>query len=134
LVAKRTGIILARRIVAMVGFAGASASIFAFVQVSDPVRAMFVLGLAGFFNDFVMPAAWAGCMDIGGRYSGTVSGTMNMIGNIGGALSPLAVGYILSLTGNWSLTFYMSAAIYLLGGICWLFIDAHTPLEKNVER
>ena len=94
---------------------------------------MFVLGLAGFFNDFVMPAAWAGCMDIGGRYSGTVSGTMNMIGNIGGALSPLAVGYILSFTGNWSLTFYVSAAVYLMGGVCWLFIDAHTPLEKDVD-
>ena len=131
--AARIGIILARRIVAVVGFVGASASIFAFVQVEDPVRAMFLLGLAGFFNDFVMPAAWAGCMDIGGRFSGTVSGTMNMIGNIGGALSPLAIGYILTWTSNnWSLTFYVSAAIYLVGGLCWLFIDAHTPLEKNV--
>ena len=119
------------RIVAVVGFVGASASIFAFVQVEDPVRAMFLLGLAGFFNDFVMPAAWAGCMDIGGRFSGTVSGTMNMIGNIGGALSPLAIGYILTWTSNnWSLTFYVSAAIYLLGALCWLFIDAHTPLEE----
>src|SRR5229473_6371254 len=87
---------LARRIVSIVGFAGASASIFAFVQVADPVKAMLLLGLAGFFNDFVMPACWAGCMDIGGRYSGTVSGTMNMVGNIGGALSPLIVGYILT--------------------------------------
>ena len=133
-IAARTGIILARRIVAVVGFVGASASIFAFVQVSDPVRAMFLLGFAGFFNDFVMPAAWTGCMDIGGRFSGTVSGTMNMVGNIGGALSPLAIGYILTWTSNdWSLTFYVSAAIYLIGAICWLFIDAHTPLEKNVE-
>jgi MFS family permease len=131
-VAARTGIILARRIVAVTGFVGASASIFAFVQVSDPVRAMFLLGFAGFFNDFVMPAAWTGCMDIGGRFSGTVSGTMNMVGNIGGALSPLAIGYILTWTSNnWSLTFYVSAAIYLLGGLCWLFIDAHTPLEKE---
>jgi MFS family permease len=130
LIAARRGIILARRIVAVVGFVGASASIFTFVQIADPVRAMFLLGLAGFFNDFVMPAAWAGCMDIGGRYSGTVSGTMNMIGNIGGALSPLAIGYILTFTNNnWTLTFYASAAIYLIGAICWLFIDAHTPLE-----
>src|SRR4051812_16466544 len=134
IIATRTGIVMARRIVAILGFAGASASIFGFVQVSDPVRAMFVLGLAGFFNDFVMPACWAGCMDIGGRYSGTVSGTMNMVGNIGGALSPLAIGYILTWTSNnWSLTFYASAAIYLLGGLCWLFIDAHTPLADDVE-
>jgi MFS transporter, ACS family, glucarate transporter len=131
-ISKRTGIILARRIVAVIGFVGASASIFAFIQVADPVRAMFLLGLAGFFNDFVMPAAWAGCMDIGGRYSGTVSGTMNMVGNIGGALSPLAIGYILTWTsGNWALTFYVSSAIYLIGGICWLFIDAHTPIESS---
>jgi nitrate/nitrite transporter NarK len=131
-VARATGsVMLARRIVAIVGFVGASASIFAFIQVADPVRAMLLLGLAGFFNDFVMPAAWAGCMDIGGRHSGTVSGTMNMIGNIGGALSPMIVGYILTWSpGNWTLTFYVSSAIYLLGAVCWLFIDAHTPLEE----
>jgi MFS family permease len=130
--AKSTGIILARRIVAIIGFVGAAASIFGFLQISDPVKAMFLLGLAGFFNDFVMPAAWTGCMDIGGRYSGTVSGTMNMVGNIGGALSPLAIGYILTFTNNnWALTFYVSSAIYLIGGFCWLFIDAHTPLTEE---
>ena len=89
--------------------------------------------MAGLFNDFVMPAAWAGCMDIGGRYAGTVSGAMNMFGSIAGALSPLVVGYLLSWTSqNWTLTFYVSAAIYSLGAICWLFLDAHTPLEAPV--
>jgi MFS family permease len=131
--ASRTGFRLARRIVAVIGFVGASASIIIFMQIADPARAMFLLGLAGFFNDFVMPAAWAGCMDIGGRHSGTVSGSMNMLGNIGGALSPLAVGYILTWTQNWALTFYVSSAIYLLGGLCWLFIDAHTPLVPEME-
>ena len=60
---------------------------------------MLVLGMAGLFNDFVMPAAWAGCMDVGGRYAGTVSGAMNMMGSIAGALSPLVVGYLLAWTG-----------------------------------
>jgi MFS family permease len=130
--ARSTGIVVARRVVAIVGFVGAAASIFTFLQISDPVRAMFLLGLAGFFNDFVMPACWAGCMDIGGRFSGTVSGTMNMVGNIGGALSPIAIAYILTWTNNnWTLTFYVSSAIYLLGGLCWLFIDAHTPLAAD---
>jgi MFS transporter, ACS family, glucarate transporter len=125
---------MSRRIVAIVGFVGASSCIFAFVQVADPVRAMLLLGLAGFFNDFVMPACWAGCMDVGGRHAGTVSGSMNMVGNIGGALSPLAVGYILTwYPGNWTATFYVSSAIYLIGAVCWLFIDAHTPLG-DAER
>ncbi|MDP9322358.1 MAG: MFS transporter [Acidobacteriota bacterium] len=122
---------LARRIVAIIGFAGASASIFVFTKIDDPTTAMFVLGMAGLFNDFVMPAAWAGCMDVGGRYAGTVSGTMNMMGSVAGALSPLVIGYLLAWTGqNWTLTFYVSAAVYCLGGVCWLFLDAHTPIEQ----
>ena len=132
--ARRTGFRLARRIVAVVGFVGAAASIMAFVQIADPARAMLLLGLAGFFNDFVMPAAWAGCMDIGGRNSGTVSGSMNMLGNVGGALSPIAIAYMLAYTNNnWTLTFYVSSAIYLLGGVCWLFIDAQTPLLQDLD-
>ena len=123
---------LARRIVAVTGFAGASACIFMFAGIEDPRRAMIVLGFAGFFNDFVMPAAWAGTMDIGGRYSGTVSGAMNMMGSIAGASSTLVVGYLLAWTsGNWALTFYISSAIYLVGALCWLFLDSHTPVEQN---
>jgi ACS family glucarate transporter-like MFS transporter len=123
---------LARRIIAVTGFVGASVCIFIFTGIEDPVRAMFVLGLAGFFNDFVMPAAWAGTMDIGGRYSGTVSGAMNMMGSIAGASSVIVVGYLLAWTAkNWTLTFYISAAIYLLGAICWIFLDSHTPVERS---
>jgi MFS transporter, ACS family, glucarate transporter len=132
---KRFGSVsLARRIIAVIGFVGASISIFVFTGIADPVTAMFVLGMAGFFNDFVMPAAWASTMDIGGRYSGTVSGAMNMMGSIAGASSTLVVGYLLAWTaGNWTLTFYISAAIYLIGAVCWLFLDSHTPIEQNVQ-
>jgi ACS family glucarate transporter-like MFS transporter len=124
---------LARRIVAVTGFVGASICIVVFTRIQDPRQAMLVLGFAGFFNDFVMPAAWAGTMDIGGRYAGTVSGAMNMMGSIAGASSVLVVTYLLVWTsGNWTLTFYVSSAIYLVGAICWLFLDSHTPVEQNI--
>ena len=123
---------LARRIVAVSGFVGASACIFVFTGIQDPRQAMLVLGFAGFFNDFVMPAAWAGTMDIGGRYAGTVSGAMNMMGGIAGGLSVIVLTYLLAWTGdNWTLTFYVSSSIYLVGAICWLFLDSHTPIEQN---
>ena len=127
--ARSLGVASARRIVAIAGFVGASACIFVFTRIGDPRQAMIVLGFAGFFNDFVMPAAWAGTMDIGGRYAGTVSGAMNMMGSIAGASSVLVVGYLLAWTGNWTLTFYVSAAIYLVGAFCWLFLDSHSPVE-----
>jgi MFS family permease len=133
LLTKRFGSVsTARRIIAVTGFVGASTCIFIFTGVADPVRAMFVLGMAGFFNDFVMPAAWASTMDIGGRFAGTVSGAMNMMGSIAGASSVTVVGYLLAWTaGNWTLTFYISAAIYLVGAACWLFLDSHTPVVRT---
>jgi MFS transporter, ACS family, glucarate transporter len=135
LVRRFGSVAIARRIIAVAGFAGASTCIFIFTGISDPVRAMFVLGMAGFFNDFVMPAAWASTMDIGGRYSGTVSGAMNTMGSIAGAASVLVVGYLLAWTANnWTLTFYVSACIYLVGAVCWLFLDSHTPIEQATER
>jgi MFS family permease len=123
----------ARRTIAITGFLGASTCIVIFTRIQDPVQAMFVLGMAGFFNDFVMPAAWAGTMDVGGRYSGTVSGAMNTLGSVAGASNALVVGYLLLWTSNnWTLTFYISAAIYLMGAVCWLFLDSHTPVEQPV--
>ena len=129
--ARLGSVVRARRVLAITGFAGASACIILLTRIEDPVRAMFVLGFAGFFNDFVMPPAWAGCMDVGGRYAGTVSGAMNTFGSLAGAVSATFVGYLLFWTNNdWTLTFYISAGIYSIGGLCWLFLDAHTPLER----
>jgi len=125
---------MARRVLAVFGFLGASASIIVFTRIQDPLLAMFVLGLAGFCNDFAMPPAWAGCMDVGGRYSGTISGAMNTFGSVAGAISTTFVGYLLTWTNNnWTYTFYISAAIYSLGAIFWLFLDAHTPIEKPAQ-
>src|SRR5262249_61823759 len=92
-------------------------------------------GLSSFFDDFVMPPAWAACMDIGGRYSGTLSGSMNMVGNFAGGFSPLVVGYLLAWTAqNWTLTVYISDAIYSLGAICWMFLDSQEPLGGSSGR
>jgi MFS transporter, ACS family, glucarate transporter len=126
------GIGRARRILAVTGFVFASISIIGFTRVQNATVAVLVLSVSSFFNDFVMPASWAACMDMGGRYSGTLSGSMNMMGNIAGGFSPLVVGYLLAWTANnWTLTFYVSAAIYMLGGVCWLFLDSHTPIDDD---
>lgn len=121
---------MGRRVIAILGFVGASTSVFFFSGATSLVPAMIALGFAGFFNDLIMPAAWASTMDIGGRYAGTVAGAMNMMGSLAGAFSVLIVGYILSWTNNdWTMTFTISASIYLVGAVCWLFLDSHTPVE-----
>jgi hypothetical protein len=36
-------------------------------------------------------------------------------------------------THNWALTFYLTAAIYVVGSVFWLMMDPVTPLEEQVK-
>jgi sugar phosphate permease len=121
-----------RRGLAYIGFGGAAVMLLLSSQIADPVRAMLAMGLASFCLDLVLPICWSTAMDVGGKYAGTVSGTMNMAGQIGGAIvGPTAVGLILQyLNHNWTLTFAISAAVYVLGGLCWAWIDPVTPVIR----
>lgn len=121
----------ARRTMAIVGFAGASGMLVLSSRINDPVWAMVAMGMSSFANDLVMPPAWGACMDVGGRYAGTLSGSMNMMGNFAGGLAPVAVGYILAATNqSWNTTLLISAAIYFMGSFCWMFLDPVTPLDE----
>jgi MFS family permease len=120
-----------RRLMASIGFFGATGFLVLSSLLQDATWAMIAMGMASFSNDLVMPGAWAACMDVGGKYAGTLSGTMNMTGNLGGVLSPITIAYILTHTNNnWALTFYVSAAVYFAGIFFWLFLDPVTPLEE----
>ena len=123
-----------RRGFAFFGFTGAAALLMISFYIKDPLLAMLSMGMASFCNDLTMPGSWSTCMDIGGKYAGTVSGSMNMMGNFGGMAGPLVVGLVLQYTArDWQLAFLISSVIYFMGAICWLFIDPVTPLEKKSE-
>ncbi len=111
------------------GFLVAASLLVISTRLQNPYLAVVSISLVSFCNDLMMPGAWAACMDVGGKYCGTLSGTMNMMGNLGGFVSPIAIGYIVKYTHNWNLTFYVTAAVYVAGAICWLMTDPETPLE-----
>lgn len=131
----------ARRVVAVTGLFSAGAMLIIATRINDPVFAMLALGLASFSNDLAMAPDWAACMDVGGRLAGSLSGSMNMMGNFGGMLGPLVVGFILSASkltptsaptmAGWTMAFLVAAVIYWIGAIAWVFIDPVTPLEDD---
>jgi MFS family permease len=132
LIARKDRITLVRRTFGFVGLTGAATLLMISFFIRDPLLAMLLMGMASFFNDTTLPGSWATCMDVGGKFAGTVSGSMNMLGNFGGMAGPIVVGYVLDLTNrDWQLAFIISAVIYFLGAICWLFIDPVTPLEER---
>jgi MFS family permease len=130
-VARRVGTARARRGIAYVGLVGAAAGVMISPYLQSPELAMLMLGLSSFCQDIAVPASWGVCMDVGGRFAGSLSGSMNMMGNIGGFLSPIAVAQILKHTGdNWTATFWAAGCQYLLGAVAWTMIDPATPLES----
>lgn len=123
-----------RRLMGFVGLTGAAVMLVVSIQFKNPLLAVLSVGMASFCNDLAMPGAWGACMDVGGKYTGSLSGSMNMMGNAGGALAPMIVPFVLKATNdNWNANFAMFAVVYCLGALCWLFIDPVTPLEKQVK-
>ena len=123
-----------RRAFGCTGFIGAATLLMISFYIKDPLLAMLSMGMASFCNDLTIPGSWTTCMDVGGKYAGTVSGSMNMMGNFGGMAGPMVVGLVLQFTNrDWQLTFMISSVIYVLGAFCWLFIDPVTPLEERAK-
>jgi D-galactonate transporter len=111
---------LARRTVAIVGMLGCCVFIVPAALTGDAYVAVYCLTAAMFFLECTIGPSWAVPMDAGGKYSGTVSGMMNMAGNIGGALSPLVFGF-LAQYGNWQAPFIVAAALLVIGAAVWAF-------------
>ncbi|MBI3207625.1 MAG: MFS transporter, partial [Candidatus Solibacter usitatus] len=127
----------ARRSIAVAGFLGAGLTLICSIRTEDVLLAMILMGTASFFNDLVMPGSWAACMDIGGKYAGTLAGSMNMMGNLAGFCAPWIGGILLdkykvgSGLGDWNMVLYLNAALYLVGTLVWPFIDPVKPLETD---
>jgi MFS transporter, ACS family, glucarate transporter len=139
-VARWTGSVkTTRRLMASLGFFGAGTMLLISIQIQDPLPAMIAMGFASFFNDLVMPGAWAACMDVGGRFAGTLAGSMNMMGNVAGFVAPMIGGRMVEATKTASATntadyhpfMYVMAVVYLLGTVVWPFIDPVKPIETT---
>jgi len=92
-------------------------------QTQSPMAAAILLAATLGVADLAVSSCWAICHDIGGRNAGIVTGAMNTWGNIGGALSPLVVGYAVGWWNSWTVPFYITAGIYVFGAVCTFFVD-----------
>lgn len=79
-------------------------------------------------GDLCLSAVWSMCHDVGGKRAGVVTGAMNTFGNLGGAISPLVVGYAVGGWNSWTVPFYVTASIYTLGGVFTVLVNPREPL------
>jgi MFS transporter, ACS family, glucarate transporter len=121
--ARRFGLRAGRATVGGAGLLAAGACLMAGTFTANPFASAVLIALGGASANFMLPAAWGACVDMGGAHAGTLSGAMNTSGQIGGFLSPLIVGFCVQWFGSWSAPLYLTAALYVLGAICWTWID-----------
>ncbi|UZR97007.1 MFS transporter [Chondrinema litorale] len=122
--------IKSRRLPAITGFILAAIGLIGSVYMSTPLGAVIFLSIAIFGADMTLSPSWSACVDIGKSNSGTVSGTMNMAGNVGAFITSLSFPYLHSLTGSVEPFFFISAALNIVAVIFWLGTKTDQPIIK----
>ena len=119
----RFGLRIGRASIGGAGLLAAGACMMAGTFTANPYSSALLIALGAAASNFMLPAAWGSCVDLGGRHAGTLSAVMNTSGQIGGVLSPMIVGVSVQWFGSWNAPLYLTAALYVLGAICWGWID-----------
>jgi MFS transporter, ACS family, glucarate transporter len=76
---------------------------------------------------------WSVTADIAGRSAGSVSGFMNMGGQIGGAVTAQLTPWIAQRFG-WTASFLVAAGLCVFGAAVWLLVDPRRSLAVNPDR
>ncbi len=101
--------------------------------VENTLAILLLAGAAG-FNLFATATWWATCNDLTQEFAGSLSGLMNMCGNLGGWLSPIVTAYIATRLG-WTHALDFAALVTLSSGVLWALVRADQPLEgETVTR
>ncbi len=135
-----------RRLPAMIGFAIGTVGLLLCTQVSQgasPWPFVLCFSLAIFGVEMILSPSWSFCMDIGGERSGVVSASMNMVGNLGAALSAIVYPYfrdhvtlpgVAAVAGSPNSFFLFAAGMNLIALVCWTMMNPWRKIRADVPR
>ena len=119
----------------MLGFLIAAGSILPATFTSHTTASVLFSCIAVFGLELTVGVSWAIPLDIGGDYAGSIAAIMNTFGNLGGAISPALLGYLLGSYG-WNVPFVISSVLCMVAILFCCGIDpshgilAETPLAS----
>jgi MFS transporter, ACS family, glucarate transporter len=128
--ARRYGLRLGRITIGGGALAAAGTFTIASTLAESPVVAAILIALGGASSNFLLGAAWGTCLDIGGRRAGAVSAAMNTSGQVGSILSPILVAEVVRRFSRWSAPLYVAGVLFLLGALCWVWVDPTKPVAE----
>lgn len=126
--------VASRQITAIVGFGLATLGLLLAAQTESLFWFVTFFSITTFGVDMTLSPSWAFCNDLGGKYSGTISAAMNMVGNIGAAFGAIVFPLLQdSTTGQAGLFFIMAASLNAVAILCWMFMNPTRRLVATVS-
>lgn len=137
--------VASRRVPAVVGFWISAVGLILCTQANpeSPLAFTLLFSVAVFGVEMTISPSWTFCQDIGGARSGTVSAAMNMMGNLGSALSAIVFPFFVHHvtmpffaveTGTANSFFVVAAVCNILAGGAWFFMNPARPINTGGRR
>jgi ACS family glucarate transporter-like MFS transporter len=130
---KRYGTAIGRRTPGVVGYVLAALFIVGASLATDRDVAAVCIALAACTCMLTTAPAWSTCVDIGRQHSGTVSAIMNTAGQIAAISVAPITGYSVDWFDNWNVPFWLLAGLFVMGAICWLFVNPNRPVLGDLS-
>ena len=84
-------------------------------------------------GDFMVPAAWAVAMNMGGDRAGTVTGAMNTAGQIGGFVCSVLAGYLVQSTDSYNAPVFVVAGVLITAAILFSRLDGSAKIFSEAD-
>ncbi|MBM3877539.1 MAG: MFS transporter [Verrucomicrobia bacterium] len=127
---------LARRWMSMTCLFTCAGLIFSALAIEDALAAVLVISAGSFCFALAAPCSYTITIDMGGSQIATVHATMNMAGNLGAWAFPIAVPWLLRLSGgSWDAVLLVFGCLFLCAAVFWLLLKPEgTVLEQSLVR
>jgi MFS family permease len=129
---KRRGLKIGRRAIGFAGLTLSAVFMLLAALTGNKWAAVAFLTLGYGSMDCMLPVAWSVCLDVGQKYAGTVSGTMNMAGQVGSFSSSVIFGYLVVWFGSYNAPLIPMAAMLFISAIFFLRIDPTKQLVPEI--
>jgi sugar phosphate permease len=117
-----------RRLLGVAGCGGAALFVALAIFSRSQALSLLMLSLAYGGLMLALPAVMSTCLDIGGKYSGAVTGCMQSGAYVAAFISSVAYGYIVDYFGSYDAPFVPMAVMMTIAALLWLKIDASTQV------
>jgi MFS transporter, ACS family, glucarate transporter len=125
---RRYGLSLGRRLMGTTCLLLSAGFLVATASTTGKISGVVLLALGFGVMDCMLPSAWSLCLDIGGRYSGAVSGAMNTAGSAGGFACTWLFGYLVGAFGDYSIPMFIIAGMVSIAACLFWLVDPTRPI------